>query len=63
MKREKAPPAQVKARLQTLLQLAIVIGRREGLVGNNGSSSKCVTKEEGDANQGCVERHQAAEAR
>ena len=29
----------VRARLRTLLQLAITIGRREGLLGNNGDQN------------------------
>ena len=36
----KVSPAEsnpmVRARLRTLLELAVVIGRREGLLGNNG---------------------------
>ena len=37
---QEAPPVEsnpmVRARLRTLLELAVTIGRREGLLGNNG---------------------------
>ena len=40
---QEAPPVEnnpmVRARLRTLLELAVAIGRREGLLGNNGDSN------------------------
>jgi hypothetical protein len=40
---EEAPPVEnnplVRARLRTLLELAVAIGKREGLLGNNGDSN------------------------
>ena len=40
---EEAPPVEnnpmVRARLRTLLELAVAIGKREGLLSNNGDSN------------------------
>ena len=40
---QETPPvennAMVRARLRTLLELAVAIGRQEGLLGNNGNSN------------------------
>ena len=43
LKTEETPPIEnnpmVRARLRTLLELAVAIGKREGLLSNNGESS------------------------
>ncbi len=40
---QEAPPVEnnpmVRTRLRTLLELAVTIGRREGILGNNGDSN------------------------
>ena len=40
---QEAPPVEsnpmVRTRLRTLLEVAVAIGRREGLLGNNGDSN------------------------
>ena len=42
-KTQEAPPVEsnpmVRTRLRTLLEVAVAIGRREGLLGNNGDSN------------------------